>query len=133
MAMSMPRPQLQNLDALAPAGSLDALVAQLKAQIPNLELSIKQRDGVFELSRIVIPSDRRQTGLGSEVMQQLCDYADRHGLAIALTPDPVYGSSKTRLTQFYRRFGFVPNKGRNKDFRVMESMIRPERSREVSR
>jgi len=66
----------------------------------------------------------RNTGIGSKVMNDLTDKADAEGAIIALTPDNTYGGSKTRLTQFYKRFGFVPNKGRNKDFRYRETMIR---------
>ncbi len=58
-------------------------------------------------------------------MQSLIREADAEGAIVALTPSTDFGaSSKSRLAKFYRRFGFVPNKGRNKDFAVREAMIR---------
>ena len=45
-------------------------------------------------------------------------------LIIGTTPSSDFGSSKTRLTKFYKRFGFVNNKGRNKNFAFKDTMIR---------
>ena len=50
--------------------------------------------------------------------------ADAQGIDLALTPSDAFGSSTARLERFYRRFGFVPNKGRNKDFTTRERMLR---------
>jgi hypothetical protein len=36
-----------------------------------------------------------------------------------------FGGNKNRLVGFYKRFGFVENKGKNKDFSTMDLMIRP--------
>jgi len=47
-------------------------------------------------------------------------------MRLALTPTKAFGASKGRLEKWYRRHGFVPNKGRNKDFSTKESMIRPQ-------
>ena len=44
---------------------------------------------------------------------------------LSLSPSTDFGaSSVSRLTKFYRRFGFKPNKGRNKDFRTRDTMLR---------
>jgi len=96
-----------------------------KSEEPDVELNVHgDADKGYVLSKIVVPKELRNTGIGSKVMKDLTDKADSEGAIIALTPDNTYGGSKTRLTQFYRRFGFVPNKGRNKDFRYRETMIR---------
>jgi hypothetical protein len=58
-------------------------------------------------------------------MQQLCDAADAHGWMLVTTPSADFGGSKTRLTEFYARFGFVPNKGKHKDFATRATMLRP--------
>ena len=78
----------------------------------------------YVLSKIVVPKELRGTGVGSKVMKDLIDKADNEHAIIALTPDTAFGGAKGRLIQFYKRFGFVPNKGRNKDFRYRETMIR---------
>lgn len=61
-------------------------------------------------------------------MEGLTRYADKVGKPILLSPSSDFGGSKTRLVKFYRRFGFVPNKGRNKDYRFSQTMIRQPKS-----
>ncbi|MGW8177804.1 MAG: DUF3626 domain-containing protein, partial [bacterium] len=69
------------------------------------------------LYKLVIPKNLRDKGIGSQVMQLLTTYADSKGKSIVLTPATDYGAtSVTRLRKFYKRFGFVENKGRTKDF-----------------
>ena len=57
-------------------------------------------------------------------MQDLINYADQHKKIITLTPSSDFGGSVNRLNQFYKGFGFVPNKGRKKNFEFRDSMIR---------
>ena len=57
-------------------------------------------------------------------MADLTAIADENGLPFALSPSGDFGGSVGRLKDFYSRFGFVPNKGRNKDFRISESYVR---------
>lgn len=67
----------------------------------------------------------RGQGIGTEYMKRLLASADAAGKRVELTPDTSFGaSSKKRLTDFYRRFGFVENKGRNKDFTISQAMYR---------
>ncbi len=80
--------------------------------------------GCLVLSSIEIYPDLRRQGNGSAFMTQLCAAADNNGWTIALTPDDYKGSSLSRLVKFYRRFGFVPNKGRKKDYSISEAMLR---------
>ena len=78
----------------------------------------------YVLSKIEVSGDERNAGQGTKEMQNIVDRMDREGAIIALTPDDAFGGNKNRLIKFYKRFGFVPNKGRNKDFRFRETMIR---------
>ena len=78
----------------------------------------------YTLSKIEVSGDERNAGQGTKAMQDIVDRMDREGAIIALTPDDAFGGNKNRLIKFYKRFGFVPNKGRNKDFRFRETMIR---------
>lgn len=78
------------------------------------------------LSRIVVPDGRRGSGVGSQVMNDLIRYADGNGKTITLNPSTEFGgTSVARLKEFYKRFGFVENKGRTKDYEISESMYRP--------
>lgn len=95
----------------------------------NLEqLGVKadmfEKDNLITLSRIVVPKEQRNQGIGTDAIQQIVDYADQTGKRIALSPSSDFGGSKERLKEFYKRFGFVENKGRNKDFTISESMYR---------
>jgi GNAT superfamily N-acetyltransferase len=84
------------------------------------------KSGYATLSRIEVPKDLRNQGLGSQVMKDLLAEADATGVTMALSPSSDFGGNKSRLTEFYKRFGFVPNSGRNKDFSApRETMIRP--------
>lgn len=76
------------------------------------------------LSKIVIKKDVRQEGIGSKIMNDLINYADKNNKIIALTPSADYGGNKNRLVQFYKSFGFKNNKGHYKSFKFRDAMIR---------
>jgi GNAT superfamily N-acetyltransferase len=101
-------------------------VAALIAEDLNINLNVSFRKGedAFVLEKIVVKEEERGKGSGTEAMKRLMDWADKSGQTVALTPDPVHGGNKKRLIEFYKRFGFKPNKGKNKDFRFQETMIR---------
>ena len=101
-------------------------VAEIKAKYPNVQLDIygDAKKG-FELGRIEIPETERSSGLGTAVMNDIIKMADDQGAVISLTPDKSFGgSSVSRLKKFYKKFGFVENKGKNKDFSTRNTMIR---------
>jgi GNAT superfamily N-acetyltransferase len=86
---------------------------------------VSENNGIINVSQIVVPENNRGNGVGSKAIQELIDYADLTNQRITLTPSTDYGAtSKKRLTGFYKRFGFVENKGKNRDFSTMEGMYR---------
>jgi GNAT superfamily N-acetyltransferase len=105
----------------------EQLSEKLRSEVPGLKLDLMGNGSTVTLSRIVIPEGNRSAGSGSRVMQEIVDWADANGKKIALTPSADFGGNKKRLGDFYRRFGFVDNKGKNKDFEVSESMVREPR------
>jgi GNAT superfamily N-acetyltransferase len=94
----------------------------------NFDIRHNPTTGDIQLASIIIGKDNQGKGIGTKIMDDLVDYADTVGKRITLTPaqkDEEHGTtSSTRLQKFYKRFGFTPNSGRNKDFRVRDSMIR---------
>lgn len=80
--------------------------------------------GYLYLSRIFIEKPFRGKGYAQKAMEQLIDYADQQKLIITLTPANDWGAGVSRLTKWYRSFGFVPNKGRNKDWNHRDGMHR---------
>jgi tRNA(Met) C34 N-acetyltransferase TmcA len=88
------------------------------------DLFIYENKGSLRLSSIIIKPEYRNSGVGSKIMSDLVDYADKNGQIIALTPSSDYGGNKNKLIQFYKRFGFKPNKGVHKSYQFMDTMIR---------
>ena len=82
------------------------------------------RDGdSLILSSIKVPNNERGIGIGSKVMEEISNYADKVEMNIYLTPSIGLGAtSVSRLKKFYKRFGFQ-NKPRS-DFSQRQSMIR---------
>jgi GNAT superfamily N-acetyltransferase len=79
----------------------------------------------MHISSIKVPKNERGLGIGSKVMKEIIDFADKNELICTLSPSRDFGaSSMDRLRKFYGKFGFVRNLGRNKDYRFMEAMIR---------
>jgi len=102
--------------------TLDDLRGQLDQA--GVTHSLSEKGGVITLSRIEVPEAERNTGKGTDAMQKLVDYADQTGQHITLTPSSDFGGNKKRLTAFYKRFGFVENKGKNRAFSTSEGMYR---------
>jgi len=80
---------------------------------------------IVRINVIRFPKEKQKQGLGGQVMSELVTWADTHKTILTLSPTKDFGaSSVSRLEKFYRRFGFKPNKGRSKDFRSRDTMIR---------
>ncbi len=86
------------------------------------------RSGDLKLNSLVVPRKDQKTGLGTAAMLALCRFADQQGKRIVLSPatrDDHWGTtSRSRLVAFYKRFGFVANSGRKKDFAISDGMYR---------
>jgi GNAT superfamily N-acetyltransferase len=108
-------------ESYSPVGMISE---SLIAKYPKIALNIAESPKAIDLSKIVVPKEMRGQGVGSSVMQDLIDYADQTGKQVRLSPTSDFGGSPTRLKKFYKEFGFVDNRGRNKDFTTRETMIR---------
>ena len=110
-----------------PLGEFDASKQDVQVDL----YPVKNRKDTLNLARLVVDPEKRKQGLGSKAMQEIIDSADAGGKTITLSPSTDFGAtSVTRLKNFYKRFGFVENKGRNKDFTISESMYRVPQSLE---
>lgn len=98
--------------------------ASLRDEFPGLKIDLMGSGKVVTLSRIIVPNDSRNSGTGTAVMQRLTRWADQNGKTLALSPSGDFGGNKARLGDFYKRFGFVENKGRAKDYEISETMYR---------
>ncbi|MCZ3128418.1 GNAT family N-acetyltransferase [Acinetobacter baumannii] len=113
--------------------SVDEFAKSIKKQY-GIELGLKgsPSSNVLSLHKIVVPEAMRNQGTGTNAMQDIIKYADSQNKTIALTPSSDFGSNKKRLTDFYKKLGFVENKGRNKDYEISESMYRAPNGRKYN-
>ena len=102
-----------------------ALEDVLRAKYPGVKLSLTgDASKGYKLNQIIVPEEQRGSGVGSAIMRDIADTADQQGATVTLSPSADFGGSVGRLKEFYSRFGFVPNKGKSKDFAISESMYR---------
>lgn len=104
--------------------SAQDVAAQLREAHPGLKLDLMSKGGRATLSRIVVLDNGREEGTGTQVMQHLSRWADANGITLALTPSSDFGGNTRRLRDFYKRFGFIENKGKKRDFEISEGMYR---------
>ena len=89
----------------------------------TISKTLSNNDNYITLDKIIM--NNKGNGLGSKFMRDLCYWADDNKVIICLTPSDSFGaSSVSRLKKFYKKFGFIDNKGRNSDFNHKESMYR---------
>lgn len=99
----------------------DDMASILNGIHPNIDADLMGGNSVT-LSKII--AKNRNSGDGTRFMDDFTKLADEKGLITSLSPSSDFGGNKTRLKEFYKRFGYVENKGRNKDFTINESMYR---------
>jgi hypothetical protein len=105
--------------------SLQSIVDPIRDRGLTIDAYESKKSPLITLSRIEVPKDLRSTGMGTQALQELAQYADQSKKTIALSPSKDFGATSVdRLKDFYKRFGFVENKGKNKDFSISESMYR---------
>ena len=118
--------------------NVSALQAELeqKYNLKSLFLADMGKRNAIELHSIIVNKEEQGEGTGSKVMQEIIAYADDNGKIVVLDPgllDKQHGTtSQSRLRKFYKRFGFIDNKGRNKNYEFRNLMIRyPQTSESV--
>ena len=85
-----------------------------------------------EVTMAKTPEAQRGQGSARRAMQAFLDEADAKGMQVVLTADPMDKStSKAKLAAFYKSLGFVPNKGKAKDFTTRAGMVREAQARAV--
>lgn len=115
-------------DALAPRELAAQFRAQIAARYPGVVVDLfAATHGGLHLSKIEIPKDKRKLGMATEILKGIAALADKNWLVVSLSPTNEFGTPKTVLVEFYKRFGFVFNRGRNKDYRISETMYREPR------
>jgi len=82
------------------------------------------KDGKYvELNLIKIKPEFKNQGWATKILDDLVDWAKENNVILTLSPSDTFGANEKRLEKFYKRFGFKPNKGKNRDFQTKDSMI----------
>ncbi len=111
--------------AFSPSGDVTLEHIVKKAKDKGIFIEAVQKGDEISVSKIVVPKGKRNKGIGTAIMREIAELADFRKSKIVLTPTKEFGaSSKKRLEEFYKRLGFVENKGKNKDFSTRETFIR---------
>jgi ribosomal protein S18 acetylase RimI-like enzyme len=80
----------------------------------------------IELTWIIVQN--RKQGIGTAIMRDLCEFADRHAAEIRLTPaskgEYPATTSRARLIRFYKRFGFMKDKRKLGEIADIPALIR---------
>ncbi len=86
------------------------------------------------ITKIEIYPEYQNHGYATQAMNQIIDYANSKNLIIILTPEAYKidsvslkkssGMSTAQLTKWYKSFGFIMNKGKQKDFEHMHLMYK---------
>jgi GNAT superfamily N-acetyltransferase/predicted kinase len=83
-------------------------------------LFLTNNKGVLSVDMIEVNPNERSKGIGSNVINDIIEYADANNMEIRLNPalkDERKGTtSRNRLVRFYKSFGFIENTGRNIDY-----------------
>lgn len=89
-----------------------------------LEMSKDGHDG-YMVCVDRIEMETQGSGSGSALMELVCKWADQNKVTLTLTPSTSFGATSTqRLVNFYKRFGFVLNKGKQSNFKTRQAMYR---------
>jgi len=100
------------------------LSKELKLKGVDIATIFNERENAIELSKIVVDKAKRNSGIGTDAMKKLLDIADNNRSIVTLTPSKDFGGNLAKLKRFYKKLGFVENKGSAKDFRFQDTFIR---------
>lgn len=108
--------------------SIESWANAIETKYGRKAFHVYEHKDYIKLDTIIVGKENQGNGVGTKVLNELCEYADRLKKRIVLTPgliDKRHGTtSQSRLIEFYKRFGFILNKGRNKDFTISELTYR---------
>jgi len=88
------------------------------------KFSVFERKDHINVSLVVVKKEYRGQGIGRDIFNDIIEYSNLVGKSITLSPDSKFGTSKAKLSKFYKSLGFVLNKGKNKDFSISDLMYR---------
>lgn len=90
----------------------------------DIDADISGNDRGLTLNKLIVDADKRNQGIGSNFLKDLTQYADEESLPMQLTAAGDFGGKKARQVSLYKKYGFLENKGKNRDYSISENMYR---------
>ena len=92
---------------------------ELREKYLDSVIEFKYGENILVLDKLVVVKEKRKLGIGTNIMEDLIAIADKNGYTIMLSPsDSLGATSRARLIRFYKRFGFVRNFGKTKQYHM---------------
>jgi GNAT superfamily N-acetyltransferase len=82
----------------------------------SLNFTYYKELNTVELEVIIIDDKHRNKGYAKLAIQEICNLCDELNVVFVLYPSSEFGTPKTFLHRFYRKFGFRYLADRNKDY-----------------
>ena len=82
---------------------------ETKAKQNNINLIVREEDNYIIVTRLEVDKANRSKGFGTEIMEDLINYADRNQLTIGAGYGQ--GSKMSIQRKFFKKFGFIDNRG----------------------
>lgn len=100
---------------------MQGFIEELRSEYPGVGLEAYESKDRVELMEIKVPVEMRGRGIGTEIVKKIQGYAAGVGKPLVLRPEAERGR-KGDLERFYKRLGFVHNRGRNMDYTLSSPM-----------
>ena len=107
----------QGADIENKVAAFERTLQSLYPDLDKVGMYYDRNNGSLFLSDLYVKEEHRGTGVGTKVMNSITKFADAENLPIVLIPEPDDDNvSPKKLMDFYKKFGFIINKGKRMDY-----------------
>ena len=107
----------QGADIENKVAAFDRTLQSLYPELDKVGMYYDRSNGSLFLSDLYVKEEHRGTGVGTKVMNSIIKFADTENLPMVLIPEPDDDNiSPKKLMDFYKKFGFIINKGKRMDY-----------------
>lgn len=107
----------QGADIENKVAAFERTLQSLYPELDRVGMYYDRNNGSLFLSDLYVKEEHRGTGVGTKVMNSITKFADTEKLPIVLIPEPDDDNiSPKKLMDFYKKFGFIINKGKRMDY-----------------
>ena len=86
-------------------------------------LILSENESTVSINNMIVKEDLRNKGIGQNILNDIIEYANKNNKTITLTPTSEF-NTKDRLKKWYKKNGFVENKGKNTNFLISDTMYK---------